>query len=280
MVYYLVRKGEGRQTEKAVHILDQKGLSALSAEAVKILRALAQRPASPMQLAHELGMHEQKVYYHIKKLRAAGMIEEAGTEQRRGTICHFYTPTAPAFAFEIAKTESETRPDLLERFFHEFVKDGTFDGLIVVGSPWPHGPFRTAARDGHYAVQLAGMLGNLCIFKGFAPRLDVEITEKELRQNLILIGGPVTNMITDRINRYLPARFEWKGQWQIVAGGKMYRDKSTGLITKIASPFEPKRRIVLLAGLSFEATRRCIEAVAAPSILKRYQNIPFYEIIK
>ena len=47
----------------------------------------------------------------------------------------------------------------LQKFFKEFIDNGIFDGKIVVGSPQPHGPFKTSARDGHYAAHLALFLG-------------------------------------------------------------------------------------------------------------------------
>jgi predicted transcriptional regulator len=277
-MYQLVRKEKGKEGIKPIHIVSYSQLrSALNSQAFQILQRLAERPASPRQLAKDLGMHEQKVYYYIKRLRKAGLIEEASTEVRRGTICHFYAPVAPAFGIELLSKEA-ARCEPFENFFHEFVKTGSFDGLIVVGSPWPHGPFRTAARDGHWAIQLAGALGSLCQFDRFVPRLDIDISENELKQNLILIGGPVTNMITEKINKYLPARFEWREKWAILAE-KRYEGRA-GLVAKIANPFDPTKRVVVLAGLTFEGTKACIQEVIRGHILKKYKNVPFFEIIK
>ncbi len=280
-MYRLVQKREGKEIVKPIAIVKYEQLiPALNPQALKILKKLLEKPNFPRELAKALGINEQKVYYYIKKLRRCGLIEEISSEPKRGTICRFYAPIAPAFGIELDQSGFVRKSEEpLRAFFHEFIKSGIFDGLIVVGSPWPHGPFRTAARDGHYAIQLAGLLGSLCQFNSFA-KLDVEVSDQDLRQNLILIGGPVTNMVTERINKRLPARFEWSGQWCLVANGKRYTDRQFGLIAKIANPFEPTKRAVVLAGLSFEATKACIAAVAQGHGIKKYKNIPFFEIIR
>ena len=42
----------------------------------------------------------------------------------------------------------------------------------------------------------------------FAVKLDVDVkVEKEEKNNLILVGGPGTNLLTQEINDYLPIKF-------------------------------------------------------------------------
>ena len=43
----------------------------------------------------------------------------------------------------------------------EFYENNSFCGLIVVGAPDPHGPYKSSARDGHYAIHLSFYLGTL-----------------------------------------------------------------------------------------------------------------------
>src|SRR4030067_873445 len=88
-------------------------------------------------------------------------------------------------------------------------ENGACEGKIVVGSPTPHGPFKTSARDGHYAAHLTFFLGQFAKMPTeFAIKLDVDVTaEKEEKNNLILVGGPGTNLLTQEINEYLPVRF-------------------------------------------------------------------------
>ena len=40
----------------------------------KILTILSKKEMYPLEIARQLGMHEQKVYYHIRKLIKAGAI--------------------------------------------------------------------------------------------------------------------------------------------------------------------------------------------------------------
>lgn len=57
---------------------------------IKAFAALADRVASPKELAAEMGEEIEKVAYHVRKLRTLGLIEEVDTKQRRGATEHFY----------------------------------------------------------------------------------------------------------------------------------------------------------------------------------------------
>ena len=50
----------------------------------RILTELARDPDYPSHLARRLRMHEQKVYYHIKRLREAGLLRVVREEQGQG----------------------------------------------------------------------------------------------------------------------------------------------------------------------------------------------------
>ncbi len=129
----------------------------------KILTLLNQKPMYPLEVARHLGVHEQKVYYHIRKLEKSGAITVEREEKKKGAIAKYYSPVSQAFGIEFpAGYKTMQRPSLLaanqkiHEFFKEFTNaDGGFEGKIVVGSPTPHGPFKTSARDGHYAAHLA-----------------------------------------------------------------------------------------------------------------------------
>ena len=51
---------------------------------LKILRELNEQPMYPIEIAKKFGMIEQKIYYHIKILKAAKLIEEVEERQMRG----------------------------------------------------------------------------------------------------------------------------------------------------------------------------------------------------
>jgi len=148
------------------------------------------------------------------------------------------------------------------RFLEEFTRDGTFAGSIVVGSPYTHGPFNTTARDSPYAVELGFFLGRLFAApKGLVVRLDTEV--KALgpgKEDMILVGGPVANIITMDLNPHLAVNFDWKQVWRMESSRtrRPYADEQVGLIAKVRNPWNPARVIVLLSGLHAVGTMAAI----------------------
>jgi hypothetical protein len=157
----------------------------------------------------------------------------------------------------------------IQKFFKEFIgKDGAFEGKIVVGSPTPHGPFKTSARDGHYASHLTFFLGQFAKMpEEFAIKLDVDVkAEKEEKNNLILVGGPGTNLLMQELNEYLPIRFNMQPSEQgFLFGGlvsrktsNVYTADAVGLIAKIVNPWDNTKRIIVLAGNKAVGTKACV----------------------
>ena len=65
-------------------------------ERFRILAAARNAPAhglSPVEHARTSAMSLGSVAYHFRGLVARGLLEEAGTERRRGAIAHFYALT-------------------------------------------------------------------------------------------------------------------------------------------------------------------------------------------
>jgi len=245
----------------------------------KILVMLSEREMYPLEVAKRLGIHEQKVYYHIRKLAKAGAITVAREEKKKGAIAKYYKVVSPAFGIELPRgyrTIQRLSPlsmdEQIQEFFKEFIKeDGTFEGKIVVGSPTPHGPFKTSARDGHYASYLTFFLGQLAKMpEEFAIKLDVDVkAEKEEKNNLILVGGPGTNLLTQEVNEYLPIRFNMQPSEQgFLFGGLVSRKTShvytadaVGLIAKIVNPWDDTKRVIVLAGNKAVGTKACVLAL-------------------
>ncbi len=244
----------------------------------KILTLLSKKEMYPLEVAKHLGVHEQKVYYHIRKLCKAGAIAVAREEKKKGAIARYYKTVAPAFGIEfpegyrsIYNLCTVAIGDELQGFFKEFLDEGTFDGKIVVGSPTPHGPFKTSARDGHYAAHLALFLGQFVKAPSeFAVKLDVDMkAEKEEKNNLLLVGGPGTNLLTQEINEYLPIKFIMQSSEQgfLLGGlsskntGRIYTSDVSGLIAKIVNPWDPTKRIIVLAGNKAVGTKACVIAL-------------------
>src|SRR3990170_58485 len=69
-----------------------------SALAWRILQELARSPDYPNALAARLKVHEQKVYYHVRRLEAAGLLKVLRTEAKQGAAARILAPTAEAYA--------------------------------------------------------------------------------------------------------------------------------------------------------------------------------------
>lgn len=272
--------GTTRMVKEVMVFDDPRKLKlALSGISWKILNMLSEREMYPLQIARELGVHAQKVYYHVRKLAKAGAIAVVRQEGKKGAIAKYYSATAPAFAVELPygyKPVEWALPawvgEPLRRFFSEFLReDGVFDGKIVVGSPLPHGPFRTSARDGHYASHLAFFLGQFAHMpRDFVVKLDVDVkAEKDERNNLILVGGPGTNLLTQELNDHLPIKFNMQPSEQgfLFGGlfstrtGRVYTADSVGLIAKIVNPWDSSKRVIVLAGNKAVGTKACVLAL-------------------
>lgn len=245
----------------------------------KILGMLSEKEMYPLEIARELGVHEQKIYYHIRKLVKAGAITVARNEKKKGATAKYYRPVSQAFGIElpqgyrtIKKISQVSMDEQIQKFFKEFIKeDGTFEGKIVVGSPTPHGPFKTSARDGHYSSYLTFFLGQFTkIPEEFAIKLDVDVkAEKEEKNNLILVGGPGTNLLTQEVNEHLPIRFNMQPSEQgFLFGGLVSRKTSqvytadvVGLVARIVNPWDHTKRIIVLAGNKAVGTKACVLAL-------------------
>jgi DNA-binding PadR family transcriptional regulator len=245
----------------------------------KILVMLSEKEMYPLELAKKLGVHEQKVYYHMRKLAKAGAIAVVREEEKKGAIAKYYKPVSSAYGVELPNEyKTITKLSLLgmdkqiQEFFNEFIRqDGTFEGKIVVGSPTPHGPFRTSARDGHYASYLTFFLGQFAKMPDeFAIKLDVDMkAEKEERNNLILVGGPGTNVLTQEVNENLPIRFNMQpSQDGFLLGGlisgetsRAYTADTAGLVAKITNPWDSTKKVIVLAGNKAVGTKACVLAL-------------------
>ena len=245
----------------------------------KILVMLSEKEMYPLEIAKKLNIHEQIIYYHIRKLAKAGAITVVREEEKKGAIAKYYRAVSPAFGIELPqeyRTMKKLSPlgmdEQIQKFFKEFIKeDSTFDGKIVVGSPTPHGPFKTSARDGHYASYLTFFLGQFTMIpEEFAIKLDVDVkAEKEEKNNLILVGGPGTNLLTQELNDYLPIRFNMQPSEQgFLFGGLVSKKTSTvytadtvGLIAKIANPWNRTKQVMVLAGNKAVGTKACVLAL-------------------
>ncbi|MGD0395925.1 MAG: helix-turn-helix domain-containing protein [Nitrososphaerales archaeon] len=254
----------------------------------KILALLAAGPRYPAEIARALKTHHQTVYYHIGRLEKAGLITRIRSESIRGGEANLFALSSDGYAVEfqvrgepLPTLQASTRSRSLGRFFKEFFHDGDLDGWIVVGSPLPHGATGTQARDGHYAVQLGFALGQfVALPERFPVRLDVDVNAEHLKgSNLVVVGGPRTNVISEELNQYLPLRFKQGGFWGSIVDdqGKSYNSELDCIVAKIENPWEAGKTCVLAAGLTGAGTKAAIIGICnfADLLFQRYNAGPY-----
>ena len=279
----LLLSGERRQyvmKEIAIFNDPERLKAALNKLSWRILQLLSEQEMYPMEVAKKLEVHEQKVYYHIRKLARVGIVKVVKEEEKKGAVAKYYKASFPALGVELPfgyqKIKNVLVPSIdekMKQFLSLFLKeDGTFDGKIIVGSPDPHGPFKARARDGHYAAYLTLFLGQFVdLPEDFPIKLDVDVkAEKEESNNLISVGGPGTNLITQEANEFLPIRFNMMpSKHGFLLGGlvsektkNVYTADNIGVIARIPNPWNKEKRIIVLAGNKAVGTKACVLALA------------------
>lgn len=216
---------------------------------LRVLSELA-TPQYTANIAKKFKLSEQRMYYHVRLLEKAGLIRMVKKESKRGATARLYQATKLAFGIvlqgaKVSKQESE-------------IIDYFMNSLIVVGAPDPHGPYKARARDNYYAADLTLFLGK------FSPDIsittDTQLRPDDLEKNLILIGGPVVNTVTEKINPYLKIRFTTENGNVIESTrtGKKYFEDETGLIAVADNPWAAGKKVLVLAGRSWRGTKAAI----------------------
>lgn len=291
----LISESDGQASAKKIVVFrDVERMRVLSNPvAWRIMELLSRGPMYPAQVAKELKIYEQSAYYYIRKLVSIGAVQEVGRNFVRGGTARLYQASSPSFGIEMdwGETKLGSMPagghPSTSRFFENFVAGREFKGLIVVGAPDPHGPYKSSARDGHYAVHLAFFLGHIAsaVPSEFVVKLDVDAkAEKMLTgNNLITIGGPGTNIVTAEFNRYLPVRFDEKNFWSglIDGSGNRYGLDNHGLIAKIKNPYDSNSSIVVVAGVRSAGTKSAVIALTnySEEVLKKYNGEDYWALV-
>lgn len=232
----------------------------------KIYQELAKAPSAPVDLARKLKIHEQKVYYHINQLRKAELIRLIRTEERQGATTKFYAARPEALAVMHENMESHkfslTHAEVPE-ILKDFIAGGKANFKIVVGSPDPHGRYKSRGSDSCCAIDLALFLGSFTSSVSAANyKLDTEMRENDYRSNLIVVGGPKANTLTDALNNALKVRMDESDDWNIVSklSGHSYGDDDNGFIAIIKNPWDGTKKIIVFAGRRFAGTRATVIA--------------------
>jgi len=233
----------------------------------KILSELSLQPSCARELAKKFRLSDQVIGYHIQRLKDAGFIHMIKSVSRRGAVAKYYVAENSALAvipaFKLGEGESVSTEfiEKSRRILDPFLSNARLNASIIVGSPDVHGESKARARDGHQAVDLAMFLGSLLpITRAMVVKLDTELKENELAGNLIAVGGPRANTLTFRVNEKLPIAFQLSVPSAIISkiSGKMYNDEDQGLVEMVENPFNPKTRLLILAGNTSIGTRAAI----------------------
>ena len=250
--------------EKALNarIVAEKSIKIFSGDRLKILESLSQSPKYPAEIAKELKMHVQTVYYHFRLLEKAGVITPGARIEKRGALARKYSFPADALAFVVNEkwkpfTFSKKKPP---SFLDGFVNNGFLDAKIIVGSPDPHGPYRARGSE-LCALELSAFLGQYAAFDYPMYYLDTEARDSILKENMFLVGGLKVNTILAKANSHLPIRFDEK-TFDVVSklSGKTYSE-NVGIIETIESPFAEGKNVFVIAGRDHHATRVGILAI-------------------
>jgi DNA-binding PadR family transcriptional regulator len=269
---YFVEETEEGQKAYGVLQLNHRMLNVLNSDlAIKILQEISKRPSCAMDIARRLKQHEQKVYYHLRRLEAAGIIKLLRREERVGATAKIYEVTHSYLAVKLFDgehlTDVKTKARELD-FFKPFIENGRLDATIIVGSPEPHGKYSAQASDGYGAIDLALYIGSFLDKSSPNYKLDTEVRDKDLEGNLIIIGGPKANIIIDKVNKDLPIYFDTNHDFNIVSSitKSTYAGDEVGIVVKMKSPFVKKsakneKYILVISGKRFRGTRAAILAI-------------------
>jgi DNA-binding transcriptional ArsR family regulator len=239
---------------------------------LEILKFLSKKTAYPTDIAEGIGVSKQLASSYVKRMFRAGLIERVGEREVRGGRATLYRSGVKAAAIVIDRRGWTRTGGLqpldrnLASFLGPFVDGGELNGLIVVGSPHPHGPLQASASDGHYGFQLGLFLGRYVkVPREFKVRLDVDVKAERLYgENMVLLGGPGTNVVTAMINKHMPATFMESNYWAgIISPSRTYTNEFTGLIVKIPNPFSEGKTIIVLAGLRSVGTKAAVMMLTA-----------------
>jgi len=237
-----------------------------------ILKILRENEMYPKQIAKKLKIHEQNVYYYIRLLEKAKIISVSKTENINGTVAKFYKVNSDSFFFKIGDfKESSKIEESGSDFLKPFIQNGELNALIVVGSPDPHGPLKARSKDGYFGMDLALFLGTFLNYVNESKvKLDTEIQEKDLHENnLIILGGPIVNKVTEMINKKMPIYFDEdkKGFYSTISK-KTYFNDEIGVINKAKSPFNKEKMVLVIEGLRNSGTKAAII-----SFIKKFHEI-------
>jgi len=254
---------------RLMHLLDEKRKTIISTRIsdnpklfrvishplrIKILESLSKRDKYPLEIAKQLQLNEQTVYYHMRILEKFGLVKK-GKAPYIG-LPEFFSLKRNAFAFVPSYVQEEKHeiniyeyleiPRVLEGFYTPHHK---IDCKIVVGDSRPHGHLKKFDTLGHLTGDIAALLGKYGEPHSKLTYTDLEIKNK--KENFIIVGGPHVNLLQTEVNKFLPIRFNETGSKLISTLSETeYSSAEDALVCKIRNPFDKTKHILVVAGIS------------------------------
>lgn len=218
--------------------------------AVNLIKALKK---GPLSLSEARNLVPNSDLY-IKELERLGIISIVNNQvilQKKGITIAF------------GEDQNASRASFIYSLFKEFLDGDRFKGLICLGYYEPHGDFNAVAKDIHFASYLTYTIGKYFELERFPIVFDNDVINKNLfKYPLILIGGPVTNLVTKEVNNFLPIRFvRGKEGWYLARKDEVFSRPEHGMVVKMPNPFNKNTSIMVLAGVRYIGTLAAILAV-------------------
>jgi predicted transcriptional regulator len=123
----LLQEEHKAQKVKEIAILKdpQKLRMILGSLSWKILVALSEKEMYPLELARKLGIHEQKVYYHIRKLVKAGAITVVKEEEKKGGKYEIFAKLRREVVLEISLSNAYSAVEELLKQIEVMLKNNS-----------------------------------------------------------------------------------------------------------------------------------------------------------
>lgn len=231
---------------------------------LEILQKLAEQPSYPSAIAKELDLDKQKTYYHINKLKEAGLIEKTREEKKSGGTATFYKTKKDKLKIDLlGNNTTKNQKTKLNKILDNFYTDNVFEGMIVTGSPDEHGPDQVRARDGHLTGEIGLKLGQTGEPGDKNIWLDTELQSKnKFNESMILLGGVLTNTVTKKYNENFPAKFAGESfpYRKIKTPENTYTSPNIGVIAKAEHPDFDDKSLFLVAGIRNKGTYSAVKA--------------------
>ena len=280
---HLIEKKNGKPTAFDSLVLEPKKLSIFGSDlSLSIISELAKQPACAMDLSRRMGQHEQKIYYHIRRLENAGIVKHIRSEKRFSMTAKIYGVVSPVISTKLYDDAGEPLitkvahiPPKLRRFMHPFIDNGIMNSLVIMGDPYPHGEHDSPARGSVHAFDFAVMMGTLLKSANFPNYiLDTDVKDDDLKKNLIVFSSPESNTVFNKINDKLPLQFNDAYGWRVKSTltGKTYNDPRIGVIMKWDSPFQQGKKILVIGGIRTRGIRAAVLAITK-HFGKVYENV-------